>query len=80
MYPRKIVTRPLTIDEANSMVDSFKLDGKRLTVEDLIALGLVERVRQHRSIATGEMVDTIKTTRSTTHEGKTLPFFVIKST
>jgi len=74
-YPQEIITAPLTREDAEILHGSIWEGGRMLTVDEILELDDTRRVVAARDVDTGEM----KTEpHSKTHDGKPLPFFIIK--
>jgi len=72
-FLRKIVTAPLSRKDAEALYGSVKVDGKLLTVEEIMADETLAKVTHSRNTDTGEMQ---KADEESNHSG--VPIFVIK--
>lgn len=79
-FDREIKTRPLNSDDYETLAGSIRyVDefGREFipTLDELNDAGTVQRITASRNIVTGEWETKPK---SKTHDGKELPFFVVK--
>jgi hypothetical protein len=54
-YERKIIQRPLTREEALTLVGHVAVDGRMLTVDEILADPNLSAVKEARNILTGKM-------------------------
>lgn len=74
IYPRKLLTRPVTREEAMLLAGSVQIDGKVLTVDEIMADPTLEKVTHARDIFTGKMKRSDELANNTK-----LPFFVVRA-